>query len=120
MSQLDLIRRVNAVNVEPAPSTNCQGVHGGVYWTGVSSRKNPVQIGRPGISKAGPNGGGRNHCSGYGKLDQMEAEGIIVPVTEPTEWVSRMLVASKPEGDIRICLDPSELKSVWAFFAPAV
>ena len=56
----------------------------------------------------------------YRKLDQMEAEGIIVPVTEPTEWVSRMLVASKPEGDIRICLDPSELKSVWAFFAPAV
>ncbi len=45
----------------------------------------------------------------YRKLDQILAEGIIVPVTEPTEWVSRMLVTSKPDGDIRICLDPSEL-----------
>ncbi|KAI9554977.1 putative uncharacterized protein K02A2.6-like [Daphnia sinensis] len=45
----------------------------------------------------------------YKKLDQMVADKIIVPVVEPTEWVSRMLVVGKPDGDVRICLDPSEL-----------
>ena len=37
------------------------------------------------------------------------AEGIISPVQEPTEWVSRMMVVGKPDGDVSICLDPSEL-----------
>jgi hypothetical protein len=31
----------------------------------------------------------------YNKLDQMMANGIIVPVTEPTDWVSRILVMSE-------------------------
>lgn len=43
----------------------------------------------------------------FEKLDRMVAEKIIVPVVEPTEWVSRMLVVGKPDGDVRICLDPS-------------
>ena len=45
----------------------------------------------------------------FRKLDQMVADGIITPVTEPTEWVSRMMIVGKPDGDVRICLDPSEL-----------
>jgi hypothetical protein len=45
----------------------------------------------------------------YKKLDEMEDAGIIAPVHEPTEWVSRMMVVGKPDGDVRICLDPSEL-----------
>lgn len=45
----------------------------------------------------------------YKKLDQMVSDGIIAPVVEPTEWVSRMMVVGKPDGDVRICLDPSEL-----------
>lgn len=45
----------------------------------------------------------------YKKLDEMVQEGIITPVKEPTEWVSRMMVVGKPDGDVRICLDPSEL-----------
>ena len=40
---------------------------------------------------------------------EMEDAGIIAPVHEPTEWVSRMMVVGKPDGDVRICLDPSEL-----------
>ena len=43
------------------------------------------------------------------KLDEMEDAGIITPVHEPTEWASRMMVVGKPDGDVRICLDPSEL-----------
>ncbi len=45
----------------------------------------------------------------YQKLDQMVVDGIITSVKEPNEWVSRMMVVGKPDGDVRICLDPSEL-----------
>ena len=42
------------------------------------------------------------------KLDEMVASGILAPVTEPTEWVSSMLVIVKL-NKLRICLDPREL-----------
>jgi hypothetical protein len=42
-------------------------------------------------------------------MDQMVKDEIIVPVVEPTERVSRMLVVGKSDGDVKICLDPSEL-----------
>lgn len=45
----------------------------------------------------------------FKKLEEMVADGIIAPVQEPTEWVSRMMVVGKPDGDVRICMDPSEL-----------
>ena len=45
----------------------------------------------------------------YKKLDQMFADEFLVPVVEPTEWVIRMMVVSKPDGDVMKCLDPSEL-----------
>ncbi|XP_045028011.1 uncharacterized protein LOC123471141 [Daphnia magna] len=45
----------------------------------------------------------------FKKLEEMVGDGIIVPVHEPTDWVSRMMVVGKPNGDVRICLDPSEL-----------
>ncbi len=45
----------------------------------------------------------------FKKLDEMVADGIITPVQEPTDWVSRMVVVGKPDGDVRICMDPSEL-----------
>ena len=43
------------------------------------------------------------------KLGNMVDYGIIVPVSEPTDWVSRMLVVSKADGDVRIVLHPSNL-----------
>ena len=45
----------------------------------------------------------------YKKLEQIVSDGVITPVVEPTEWVSRMMVVGKPDGDVRTCLDPSEL-----------
>ncbi|XP_057378537.1 uncharacterized protein K02A2.6-like [Daphnia carinata] len=45
----------------------------------------------------------------FNKLDEMVKNHIITPVTEPTEWVSRMVVVGKPNGDVRVCLDPSAL-----------
>ena len=45
------------------------------------------------------------------KLHEMEANGYIVKVTEPTEWVSSMVVSI--QGDkVRICIDPSDLNKV--------
>ena len=43
------------------------------------------------------------------KLDELEAMGIITPITEPTEWVSNPVIVDKPSGDIRLCIDPRHL-----------
>lgn len=43
------------------------------------------------------------------KLDEMVTEKIIIPVTEPTDWVHPIVIAPKPNGDIRICMDPRKL-----------
>ena len=43
------------------------------------------------------------------KLDQMEKDGIITSVTEPTDWVSSLVIVEKKNGDLRICLDPKDL-----------
>ena len=42
------------------------------------------------------------------EIDQMEKDGIITAVHEPTDWVSNMVVIEKTNG-IRICLDPRSL-----------
>ena len=42
------------------------------------------------------------------KIAELEKKGIIQKVTEPTEWISGMVILSKP-GKIRICLDPRDL-----------
>ena len=42
------------------------------------------------------------------KIAEMEKKGIIQKATEPTEWISSMVVVAKP-GKIRICLDPRDL-----------
>ena len=39
----------------------------------------------------------------------MEAAGILERVTEPTEWVSPMVVTSKPTSGLHICIDPTNL-----------
>ena len=40
------------------------------------------------------------------ELNRLKESGIIEPVTDPTEWLSALLVVQKPNGDIRICVDP--------------
>ncbi len=42
------------------------------------------------------------------QLDKYEADGHIVPVTEPTNWISNMVRVSRPEK-LRIYLDPKFL-----------
>ena len=49
------------------------------------------------------------------KLDKVNKElsrlcenGTIKPVMQPTDWLSNILVKEKPNGNIRICIDPSQ------------
>jgi hypothetical protein len=42
------------------------------------------------------------------KLDELVKRQVIVPVTQPTKWVSSMLAVIKP-NKIRICIDPRDL-----------
>ena len=42
------------------------------------------------------------------ELDRLEALGVIVKVTEPTDWVSSLLAVQKTKG-IRLCIDPQPL-----------
>ena len=45
------------------------------------------------------------------ELDAMEEQGIITRVREgePTRWVNSLVYRRKPNGQIRICLDPKDL-----------
>lgn len=43
------------------------------------------------------------------ELDRMEQAGVIVQQKEPTEWVNSMVTVQKPNGKLRICIDPKDL-----------
>ena len=43
------------------------------------------------------------------ELEMMVKKGVITPQIEPTPWVSSLTYPMKPNGDIRICLDPKDL-----------
>ena len=34
---------------------------------------------------------------------------IIQAVNEPTDWVNNLVIVEKPDGSLRICIDPKEL-----------
>ena len=42
-------------------------------------------------------------------LDDLEKQDIVAPVTEPTPWVSSIVVVPKKDGKLRLCLDPKDL-----------
>ena len=43
------------------------------------------------------------------KLNEWEQEEIITPVEEPTDWVSSLAYSMKPNGKLRLCLNPKDL-----------
>lgn len=43
------------------------------------------------------------------ELDRMKQAGVIKKGTQPTEWVSTMHIMHKPNGKLRICMDPRNL-----------
>ena len=40
------------------------------------------------------------------ELQRMQDIGVIEKVNGPTDWVSSVVIVGKPNGDVRICLDP--------------
>ena len=42
-------------------------------------------------------------------LEDLESREIVARVTTPTPWISSMVVVPKPNGTLRICLDPKDL-----------
>ena len=38
------------------------------------------------------------------ELERLEKLGYIVPVVQPTEWVSSLVTVHKPNGKIRVCI----------------
>ena len=48
------------------------------------------------------------------ELERMRQLRVIVPVREPTDWCSGMVVVPKPQDKVMICVDLTQLnKSVW-------
>ena len=45
------------------------------------------------------------------KLDEVIDQDIIVPVEEPTDWVSSLAYTWKANGKLRVCLDPKGLNT---------
>ena len=43
------------------------------------------------------------------KLRRLEDLGVIESVSEPSPWISALLIVAKPDGRIRICIDPKPL-----------
>ena len=43
------------------------------------------------------------------ELDRMERLGVVERVQEPTEWVNSLVAVLKPNGKIRLCIDPKDL-----------
>ncbi|KFM69647.1 hypothetical protein X975_21174, partial [Stegodyphus mimosarum] len=43
---------------------------------------------------------------------KLEREGIVLKVNKPTDWVQSLVVVEKPNGNLRLCLDPSDLNKV--------
>ena len=41
----------------------------------------------------------------------MEKMKVIVKIEEPTQWVNPIVIVEKPNGKLRICLDPRDLNT---------
>lgn len=110
-NELNLIKRVNEIS----NNSNCNdlvskyktvfqgigrlpGVHKLTVDESVppvvrSSRKIPIKL-RPRLRE---------------ELDRLHELGIIEPVDEPTDWVSSIVLVEKPDGKLRLCIDPQNL-----------
>lgn len=98
--ELGLISRVN--NIDDYPELkNATGTLPGTYSLKIDPTVKPVVHGPRKLPQA------LTHTV-IDKLKEMEANGHITKVTEPTDWVSSMCTVVKGEK-VRICLDPKDL-----------
>ena len=55
------------------------------------------------------------------KIEAMLEQGVISPVTAPTEWCAGIVPVLKPNGKVQICVDLTELKkAVQQEFTPCL
>lgn len=43
------------------------------------------------------------------ELERMKQLNVIDKIEEPTDWVSSLVIVEKPNGQLRVCLDPRDL-----------
>ena len=43
------------------------------------------------------------------ELQRLEDKGVIKKITEPTDWVSSLVVTQKANGNVRVCINPQQL-----------
>ena len=43
------------------------------------------------------------------EIDCLTQRKVISPIQEPTDWISSMIAAKKPDGNIHLCIDPHYL-----------
>ena len=43
------------------------------------------------------------------ELDRLVQTGVLVKAERPTDWVLPLVIVQKPNGDLRLCLDPMDL-----------
>ena len=43
------------------------------------------------------------------KIGELEKQGVIAKVETPTAWISNCIAIRKPNGSVRVCIDPSDL-----------
>ena len=46
------------------------------------------------------------------ELDRLEKLGVLGRIDESTEWVSSLVIVKKPNGSLRLCLNPNPLYAV--------
>lgn len=110
---LNLIKRINELNKLPCNKNDMLSLNNDVFnGIGllkdfvVTIRLKPDYIPVINCRKKFP-------ISMHDKLKEslriMEANKVISKVDYPTEWVNSLIVADKPNGDLRLCLDPRPL-----------
>ena len=43
------------------------------------------------------------------EMKRMEENDVITKITEPTDWVNSLHLVYKPDGSLRVCIDPRNL-----------
>ncbi|MDD9361325.1 MAG: reverse transcriptase, partial [Anaplasma sp.] len=121
IESFDILRRVNGAGVEPRldPVSEYpelfQGLGEAPYACKIKlkSQPEPVAVTSPRRIPVPLLKAVERH------LQQMESEGVITSVSEPTDWCSPIVVVPKKNGDIRICVDYTMLnKSVQREYHP--
>jgi hypothetical protein len=46
------------------------------------------------------------------KLEELEKKGIITRDDNPAGWASPLVIVEKPDGSLRLCMNPHELNEV--------